>query len=130
METRQITLESKQDTLTYTLTNLLTNFSSQTTNTTPKINFIPYTHPISFDATYSIPPPTSDYSQNLFTTSTSTTIPPFYTHIPIPPIIRSPKIQLFFYGTNPLDWLFHVDQFFQFYNIPFDSCLHITAFYM
>jgi len=41
--------------------------------------------------------------------------------------IRPQKIQLsFFDGTDPLDWLFQADQFFQFYNIPWN----VIAFYM
>jgi len=49
----------------------------------------------------------------------------------IPTLPRPPKIQLsFFDGSDPLDWLFQADQFFQFYNITWESRLHMAAFYM
>jgi len=49
----------------------------------------------------------------------------------IPTLPCPPKIQLsFFDGSDLLDWLFQADQFFQFYNITWESRLHMVAFYM
>lgn len=60
--------------------------------------------------------------------------PPFFPPPTSPftsPNIRPPKLQLTpFEDQDPLDWLFQADQFFQFYQIPFEQRLSMTAFYM
>ncbi|XP_019450597.1 PREDICTED: uncharacterized protein LOC109352871 [Lupinus angustifolius] len=44
---------------------------------------------------------------------------------------RPPKLQLTpFDGSEPLDWLFQAEQFFQLYQVPPDHRLHIISFYM
>jgi len=80
-------------------------------------------HQFSMDATSSIPQPVGTTNNTTHATTTTTTIlsPSFSP-------IRPPKIQLSF--TDPLDWLFQADQFFQFYNIPWDTRLIMVAFYM
>ena len=78
------------------------------------------------DTTSSIPHPGGTTNNTTHATTTTTTIlPPSFSPI------RPPTIQLsFFDGTDPLDWLFQADQFFEFYNIPWDARLNMAAFYM
>jgi len=78
------------------------------------------------DTTSSIPQPVGTTNNTTHATTTTTTnLPPSFSPI------RPPKIQLsFFDGTDPLDWLFQADQFFEFYNIPWDARLNMAAFYM
>jgi len=90
--------------------------SQTTTNHTPP----------SIENTSFTPPPGSNFFCTTFTTTT--TIPPFHLTPMLPPTIHPPKIQLSCYdGTYLLDWLFLVDQFFQFYNISWDSRLYMTS---
>nr|KYP51307.1 hypothetical protein KK1_026863 [Cajanus cajan] len=57
---------------------------------------------------------------------------------PTPPLnaipnsqIRPPKLNLLpFDGSAPLDWLFQADQYFMFYQVPWDQRVPIAAFYM
>jgi len=125
LESQLSVWESKHDILTNTLTSLFPTLSSQTITLPPHMNPTSPFNQFSMDATSSIPPPVGN-NNHMTCTTTTTTIPP---NLFSP--IRPPKIQLsFFDGTNPFDWLFEADQFFQFYNIPWDSRLNMTAFYM
>lgn len=52
-------------------------------------------------------------------------------NIPSLPPFRIPKLELtMFDGTNPLNWLFQVDQFFSFYNLSPENRLSLISFYM
>jgi len=127
MGARQMALESKHDTLTNTLTSIFTTLSIPHHNTAPVIDPNTSIGHFSIDATTAPPPPLSNTSQPNVHPTTTTTIP---STIPPSPI-RPPKIQLsFFYGTDPLNWLFQADQFFQFYTIPGESRLNMVDFYM
>ncbi|RHN51749.1 putative succinate dehydrogenase (quinone) [Medicago truncatula] len=56
---------------------------------------------------------------------------PFSSHNPSPPSFRTPKLELsMFDGTDPLEWLFQAEQFFTFYQIPVESRLPMSSFYM
>jgi len=128
LEACQAALESKQDTITHTLIGLFTTLSSQTTSISLSVDFAYHFTNFSLDATSSIPPHVINNSHATFTTSTTTTIPP-HSSFPLPSTtIRPPKIQLSFF--DGLDWLFQADQFFQFYNIPWDSHLNMVDFCM
>jgi hypothetical protein len=49
----------------------------------------------------------------------------------IPPPYRTPKLELsIFDGTDSLEWLFQADRFFTFYQIPMESRLSMSSFYM
>ncbi|KAL0297739.1 UNVERIFIED_CONTAM: hypothetical protein Sradi_6826000 [Sesamum radiatum] len=46
-------------------------------------------------------------------------------------ILSPPKIHLqLFDGENPLDRIFHAEQFFEYYAVPLDSRLHHISCYM
>lgn len=48
-----------------------------------------------------------------------------------PPPYRTSKLELSpFDGSEPLEWLFQADQFFTFYQIPIESRLSMSSFYM
>lgn len=65
----------------------------------------------------------SQFSQIPYATPTPPT--------PLPHTLRTPKIELSpFDGTGPLEWLFQVEQFFSFYNIPSENRLSLASFYM
>lgn len=51
-------------------------------------------------------------------------------NFPIQNHIRLPKLQLPFEGQDPLEWIFQDDQFFGFYQVPYDQHLAILTFYM
>ncbi|XP_058784354.1 uncharacterized protein LOC131659138 [Vicia villosa] len=56
---------------------------------------------------------------------------PNLSHIPPLPAIRTPKLELhMFDGSEPLDWLFQAEQFFNFYNMPPENRLSLISFYM
>ncbi|XP_024630387.1 proline-rich protein 12-like [Medicago truncatula] len=69
-------------------------------------------------------------------------LPPFFPCFPVAsspqlpptnsgPSIRSPKLDLIpFDGSDPLEWLFQAEQFFCFYQIPMESRVHMSSFYM
>ncbi|XP_058726191.1 uncharacterized protein LOC131597514 [Vicia villosa] len=106
---------------------------------TPNQNFghIPHTTQ-PFIPTYSIPFSTNftqPYSIPSIPNFQTTQIPQFIptqipTASPLPPF-RTPKLELaVFDGTNPLEWLFQADQFFDFYHIPPEQRLPMMFFYM
>lgn len=54
-----------------------------------------------------------------------------FTHTSNPSPFRTPKLKLsMFDGTDPLEWLFQAEQFFTFYQIPPESRLSMSSFYM
>ncbi|XP_058784315.1 uncharacterized protein LOC131659094 [Vicia villosa] len=56
---------------------------------------------------------------------------PNLSNIPPLPTTRTPKLELpMFDGSNPLDWLFQAEQFFNFYNMPPENRLSLISFYM
>ncbi|XP_058746621.1 uncharacterized protein LOC131619549 [Vicia villosa] len=56
---------------------------------------------------------------------------PNLSHIPQLPPIRTPKLELpMFDGSEPLDWMFQAEQFFNFYNMPPENRLSLISFYM
>ncbi|XP_058775850.1 uncharacterized protein LOC131650137 [Vicia villosa] len=56
---------------------------------------------------------------------------PNLSHIPPLPTPRTPKLELpMFDGSEPLDWLFQAEQFFNFYNMPPENRLSLISFYM
>nr|KYP37416.1 Retrotransposable element Tf2 [Cajanus cajan] len=51
--------------------------------------------------------------------------------IAFPSTIRPPKLQLsLFDGFEPLDWIFQAEQFFFFYQVPWEQRVPMVAFYM
>lgn len=55
--------------------------------------------------------------------------PPFLT--PLPPSLKPPKLLLpTFDGSEVLDWIFQVEQYFLFYNVAPPQCTDIVGFYM
>jgi len=75
METRQIALESKQDTLTNTLTSIFIALFAQHHTIPPILDLTSSIDHLSIDATTSLPPPLLNTSQANVTTPTNTTIP-------------------------------------------------------
>ncbi|XP_058757457.1 uncharacterized protein LOC131630720 [Vicia villosa] len=56
---------------------------------------------------------------------------PNLSNIPPLPPPRSPKLELpMFDGSEPLDWLFQAEQYFNFYNLPPENRLSLISFYM
>jgi len=125
---------------------IFTSAIRTTTNTSTPFTQIPppsnYTLP---PYPYLGPPYSSLSSQPQFQQPiTQTTTPPFTPFPTFPlatpsqsgqnpnsPTLHSPKLDLIpFDGSDPLEWLFQADQFFCFYNIPMESRLHMSAFYM
>ena len=54
-----------------------------------------------------------------------------HSHQQQPPSLRPPALNLpFFDSSNPLDLLFQAYQYFSFYQIPLDQCLHMVGFHM
>nr|KYP60274.1 hypothetical protein KK1_015727 [Cajanus cajan] len=88
--------------------------------------------PSSFPISTTVPPSLPFLSSSVIPPVSSSLAPP------IPPLnaiphsqIRPPKLNLLpFDGSDPLDWLFQADQYFMFYQVPWDQRVPIVAFYM
>ncbi|XP_019450613.1 PREDICTED: uncharacterized protein LOC109352884 [Lupinus angustifolius] len=94
-------------------------FPSQTTHLSPHGNSSP---PQQSPSSTSHPPPQHPHP-HFASTSVQ---PPFHQSQP-----RPPKLQLLpFDGSEPLDWIFQAEQFFQFYLISPEQRIPMIAFYM